>query len=170
VSSPRSLLAQIRLLHALVRPFWVSEERWPARLLLGAVILLTLAQNWIAVGLSYLNREFFDTVQKGDYAFFVNLGVAMLGLVVCSITFWLAEDYLFSSLKIRWRRWMTDRFLRDWLGDRAHYLGQLGGHQGDNPDQRISEDIRAFVFTTLDLGMQLFAAIAALVSFVVILW
>ncbi len=170
MSSPRSLLAQIRLLHALVRPFWVSEERWPARLLLGAVILLTLAQNWIAVRLSYWNREFFDTVQKGDYAFFVNLGVAMLGLVVCSITFWLAEDYLFSSLKIRWRRWMTDRFLRDWLGDRAHYLGQLGGHQGDNPDQRISEDIRAFVFTTLDLGMQLFAAIAALVSFVVILW
>jgi putative ATP-binding cassette transporter len=132
--------------------------------------LLTLAQNWIAVRLSYWNREFFDTVQKGDYAYFVHLGVAMLGLVVCSITFWLAEDYLFSSLKIRWRRWMTDRFLRDWLGDRAHYLGQLGGHQGDNPDQRISEDIRSFVFTGLDLAMQLFAAIAALVSFVVILW
>lgn len=168
--SPRPPPAQVRLLFALVRPFWVSEERWPARLLLGAVILLTLAQNWIAVRLSYWNRAFFDTVQKGDYAYFVQLGVAMLGLVVCSITFWLAEDYLFSSLKIRWRRWMTDRFLRDWLGDRAHYLGQLGGHQGDNPDQRISEDIRSFVFTGLDLAMQLFSAIAALVSFVVILW
>jgi len=170
VPRSRPLLAQSRLLLALVRPFWVSEERWPARLLLGAVLLLTLAQNWIAVRLSYWNRAFFDTVQKGDYAYFVHLGVAMLGLVVCSITFWLAEDYLFSSLKIRWRRWMTDRFLRDWLGDRAHYLGQLGGYQGDNPDQRISEDIRAFVFTGLDLAMQLFAAIAALVSFVVILW
>ncbi len=57
---------------------------------------------------------------------------------------------------------MTDRYLKDWLRDRAHYLGQLDGQQGDNPDQRISEDIRSFVFTTLDLGMQLFSAIAAL--------
>jgi putative ATP-binding cassette transporter len=167
---PSSLLTKFRLLLALARPFWVSEERWPARLLLGAVVTLILAQNWIAIRLSYWNRSFFDTIQQGNYAFFVNLGVAMLGLIFCSICFWLAEDYLFSSLKIRWRRWMTDRFLRDWLGDRAHYLGQLDGHEGDNPDQRISEDVRSFVFTTLDLGMQLFGAIAALISFVIILW
>nr|MCU0793816.1 ATP-binding cassette domain-containing protein [Opitutaceae bacterium] len=167
---PSSLITKARLFLALARPFWRSEERWPARLLLGSVILLTLAQNWIAVRLSYWNRSFFDTVQRGDYAFFVNLGVAMIGLIFCSITFWLAEDYLFSSLKIRWRRWMTDRFLREWLGDRAHYLGQLDGHEGDNPDQRISEDIRSFVFTTLDLGMQLFGAVVGLCTFVVILW
>ena len=167
---PSSLPAKVRLFLALARPFWRSEERWPARLLLGAVVLLTLAQNWIAIRLSYWNRAFFDTIQRGDYAFFANLGIAMLGLIFCSITFWLAEDYLFSSLKIRWRRWMTDRFLREWLGDRAHYLGQLDGHEGDNPDQRISEDIRSFVFTTLDLGMQLFGALVGLGSFVVILW
>ena len=165
-----SLLFKTRLFLALARPFWSSEERWPARLLLAAVILLVLAQNWIAVRLSYWNRDFFDTIQRGDYAYFVHLGVAFIGFIFCTILFWLAEDYLFSSLKIRWRRWMTDRFLRDWLGDRAHYLGQLDGHQGDNPDQRISEDIRAFVFTTLDLGKQLFAAIVALASFAIILW
>ncbi len=167
---PSSLLSKFRLFLALARPFWRSEERWPARILLGSVVLLTLAQNWIAVRLSYWKRDFFDTIQHGDYAFFVNLGVAMLGFIFFSISFWLAEDYLFSSLKIRWRRWMTDRYLRDWLGDRAHYLGQLDGHEGDNPDQRISEDIRAFVFTTLDLGMQLFGAVVGLGAFVVILW
>ena len=170
VLRPSSLLSKFRLFLALALPFWRSEERWPARVLLGSVVLLTLAQNWIAVRLSYWNREFFDTIQRGDYAFFVNLGVVMLGLIFFSITFWLAEEYLFSSLKIRWRRWMTDRFVRDWLGDRAHYLGQLDGHEGDNPDQRISEDIRAFVFTTLDLGMQLFGAVIGLGAFIVILW
>jgi putative ATP-binding cassette transporter len=165
-----SSLSKLRLFLALASPFWRSEERWAARLLLGSVIVLTLAQNWIAIRLSYWNRDFFDTIQRGDYAFFAQLGIAMLGLIFCSITFWLAEDYLFSSLKIRWRRWMTDRYLKDWLGDRAHYLGQLDGRQGDNPDQRISEDVRAFVFTTLDLGMQLFGAVVALISFIVILW
>jgi vitamin B12/bleomycin/antimicrobial peptide transport system ATP-binding/permease protein len=170
VAPPSTLSAKARLFIALARPFWRSEERWAARLLLGAVILLTLAQTWIAVRLSFWGRDFYDTIQRGDYAFFVNLGVSMLGLIFCSITFWLAQDYLFSSLKIRWRRWMTDQFLRDWLGDRAHYLGQLGGHQGDNPDQRIAEDIRAFVFTSLDLGKELFGALVGLLSFVFILW
>ncbi len=167
---PGPLLSKVRLFLALALPFWRSEERWPARLLLGSVILLTLAQNWIAVRLNFWNRDFFETIQRGDYAAFGALGVVMIGLIFLSITFWLADDYLFSSLKIRWRRWMTDRYLRDWLGDRAHYLGQLGGHEGDNPDQRISEDIRAFVFTTLDLGMQLFGALVGLVSFIAILW
>ncbi len=165
-----SLLSKLRLFLALALPFWRSEERWPARILLGAVVLLVLAQNWIAVRLSFWSREFFDTIQRADYAYFVNLGVVMIGLIFCSVTFWIADDYLFSSLKIRWRRWMTDRFLKDWLGDRAHYLGQLGGHQGDNPDQRISEDIRAFVFTTLDLGKQLLGAVVGFASFVFILW
>jgi putative ATP-binding cassette transporter len=170
VLRPSSLPSKLRLFLALALPFWRSEERWPARLLLASVVVLTLAQNWIVVRLNYWNRDFFDTIQRGDYAYFVNLGVAMLGLIFCSIIFWLADEFLFSSLKIRWRRWMTDRYLRDWLGDRAHYLGQLDGHQGDNPDQRISEDIRAFVFTTLDLGKQLFGALVGLAAFLVILW
>ena len=170
VPRPGPLLQKLRLFLALALPFWRSEERWIARLLLGAVVLLTLAQNWIAVRLNLWNREFFDTIQRADYAYFVHLGVVMLGLIFLSITFWLAEDYLFSSLKIRWRRWLTDRYLRDWLGDRAHYLGQLGGHEGDNPDQRISEDVRAFVFTTLDLALQLFGALVGLAAFLVILW
>lgn len=167
---PGSPLTKARLFLALATPFWRSEERWSARLLLGSVVLLILAQNWIAIRLSYWNRAFFDAIQRGDYAHFVHLGVALLGLVVFSLCVWLAEDFLFSSLKIRWRRWMTDRYLRDWLGDRAHYLGQLDGHQGDNPDQRISEDIHAFVFTTLDLAKQLFGAVVGLGSFLVILW
>lgn len=167
---PGSFFSKVRLFLALALPFWRSEERWPARLLLGAVVVLTLAQNWIAVRLNYWQRDFFETIERREYAFFVNLAVAMAGLIFLSITFWLAYEYLFPSLKIRWRRWMTDRFLRDWLGDRAHYLGQLGGHEGDNPDQRISEDVRAFVFTTLDLGMQLFGAVVGLVAFVTILW
>jgi len=170
VPSPTSFRSKARLLLGLVRPFWHSEEKWIAGLLLGTVVLLTLAQNWVGVKLSYWNRAFFDTIQRGDYGFFVQLGVSMLGLIFCSITFWLAEDYLFSSLKIRWRRWMTTHFLDKWLGDRAHYLGQLNGHQGDNPDQRISEDIRSFCFTTLDLFIGFLGAMAGLGSFVVILW
>jgi putative ATP-binding cassette transporter len=163
--------ARLKTFWSLARPFWVSSgERRQAWLLLGSVVALTGAQNWIGIRLSYWNRSFFDTVQRGDYGYFVHLGGVMIGLIFLSITFWLAEDYLFSSLKIRWRRWMTARLLDQWLGDRAHYLGQLDSIHGDNPDQRISEDIRSFVFTSLDLFMQLLSALIGFGAFVVILW
>jgi putative ATP-binding cassette transporter len=170
VSSP-TLITRLKTFWGLARPFWISsEERKPAWLLLGAVLLATTVQNWIGIRLSYWNRSFFDTVQRGDYGYFVHLGGVMIGLIFLSITFWLIEDYLFSSLKIRWRRWMTSRLLDQWLGDRAHYLGQLDSLHGDNPDQRISEDIRNFVFTSLDLLMQLVSAVIGFCAFVVILW
>ncbi|MBW8781871.1 MAG: ABC transporter ATP-binding protein/permease [Verrucomicrobia bacterium] len=167
---PQTFPSKLRLFWSLARPFWTSDEKWRALLLLGAVLTTTALQNWIGIRLSYWNRDFFNTVQHGDYSYFVHLGAVMIGLIFLSITFWLAEDYLFSSLKIRWRRWLTTRFLDQWLGDRAHYLGQLDSTHGDNPDQRISEDIRSFVFTSLDLFMQVFSAAIGFVSFVVILW
>ena len=42
--------------------------------------------------------------------------------------------------------------------------------EADNPDQRITEDIRLFVEKTLVLGLGLLNAIVTLFSFVVILW
>lgn len=167
---PSTFRDKLRIFWHLARPFWVSEEKKYAWALLAAVIALTFAQTWISIRLSYWNRAFFDTIQRGDYGHFVYLGGVMIGLIILSIAFWLADDYLFSSLKIRWRRWMTARFLDQWLTDRAHYLGQLEAVHGDNPDQRISEDIRGFVFTSLDLLMQMLGAAIGLVSFVVILW
>jgi putative ATP-binding cassette transporter len=167
---PHTFRSKLRTFWTLARPFWKSEEKHTAWALLTAVVIFTLAQNWIGIRLSYWNRSFFDTIQRGDYGYFVHLGAVMIGLIFMSIVFWLAEDYLFSSLKIRWRRWMTARFLDQWLGDRAHYLGQLDSVHGDNPDQRISEDIRSFVFTSLDLFMQLLSALIGFVAFVFILW
>lgn len=168
---PPTIGSRLKTFWILARPFWLtSDERKPAWVLLSAVIAMTIAQNWIGIRLSYWNRSFFDTIQRGDYGYFVHLGGVMIGLIFLSITFWLAEDYLFSSLKIRWRRWMTARFLDQWLGDRAHYLGQFEAVHGDNPDQRISEDIRSFVFTSLDLFMQILSALIGFIAFVVILW
>lgn len=168
---PPTIGSRLKTFWILARPFWVtSNEKKTAWALLAAVIGFTLGQNWIVIRLSYWNRSFFDTIQRGDYGHFVYLGGVMIALTVLSIGFWLAEDYLFSLLKIRWRRWMTARFLDQWLGDRAHYLGQLDAVHGDNPDQRISEDIRNFVVTSLDLFMQFFGAVVSFCSFVVILW
>ena len=82
--------------------------------------------------------------------------------------------YLSQWLQIRWRRWLTVRFLDEWLADRAYYRISLTADRAaigtDNPDQRIAEDIRDFVDNTLTLGISLLANVVTLFSFLGILW
>ena len=78
--------------------------------------------------------------------------------------------YLQQWLQIRWRNWLTDRYIGRWLGHGTHYRMRLKGDQADNPDQRIADDIRQFINSTLDIGISLLGSIVTLVSFVVILW
>ena len=78
--------------------------------------------------------------------------------------------YLNQWLQIRWRRWMTASYLDHWLPGANHYRMQLLGDAADNPDQRISEDIRQFIELTLNIGLQLLNACVTLGSFMFILW
>jgi putative ATP-binding cassette transporter len=80
------------------------------------------------------------------------------------------QNYLNMWLQIRWRRWMTQTYLRQWLNTANHYRMQLLGDAADNPDQRIAEDLQMFVQSTLTIGTGLLNACVTLGSFVVILW
>jgi putative ATP-binding cassette transporter len=78
--------------------------------------------------------------------------------------------YLNQMLQIRWRRWLTERYLGAWLTDTAYYRMQLVAGETDNPDQRISEDIQSYVASALGLSLSLLTAVATLISFAGILW
>ncbi len=78
--------------------------------------------------------------------------------------------YLNQMLLIRWRQWLTERYLRAWLTDRAYYRMQLAGGESDNPDQRIADDVRLFISGSLGLAIGGLRAAVTLVSFVAILW
>src|SRR5882762_6928282 len=73
-------------------------------------------------------------------------------------------------LQIRWRRWLTERYLQAWLADGAYFRMQLAAGETDNPDQRIAEDLQLFVSGTLGLAIGGLRAVVTLVSFVAILW
>ena len=78
--------------------------------------------------------------------------------------------YLNQWLQIRWRRWMTASYLDHWLPAPITTACRLLGDAADNPDQRISEDIRQFIELTLNIGLQLLNSCVTLVSFMFILW
>src|SRR5262249_57080174 len=92
------------------------------------------------------------------------------GLAAAFITVAVYQLYLNQTLQIRWRRWLTDRYLDAWLSDRTYYRMQLMAGDADNPDQRIAEDVRLFVSRTLSLSLPFLSAAVTLVTFLGILW
>src|SRR5260370_27919496 len=72
--------------------------------------------------------------------------------------------------EIRWRRWLTERYVRAWLTDRAYYRMQLVAGETDNPDQRIAEDVQLLISHTLALFIGGLRAVVTLGTFVAILW
>ena len=93
-------------------------------------------------------------------------------LLAVALVIWANGRYARQWLEVRWRRWMTARYQAQWLSGLAYYQMQLQAETlgNDNPDQRISEDIRDFVRDGLVLGFGLFANILSLVSFLQVLW
>ena len=169
----------------LSRPYFTSEEKWSAWGLLVSVLALRLLLVGMTVVLSFWNREFFNTLQDKDFTAFFELlfvyrftpsglmpGFCEIAAVYIVVAVYFT--YLSQWLQIRWRRWLTVRFLDEWLADRAYYRISLTTDRAaigtDNPDQRIAEDIRDFIDNTLTLGISLLANIVTLVSFLGILW
>lgn len=155
---------------AIARPYWFSEDRWPGRGLLVAVIALNLGIVFINVLLNQWNNAFYNSLQDKDYAAFVTQLFKFTYLAGAYIAAAVYQLYLNQMLQIRWRRWLTDRYLAAWLTNKAYYRLELHGTETDNPDQRLAEDLRLFVSTTLGLALGLLRAVVTLVSFVAILW
>ncbi|MSQ62349.1 MAG: ABC transporter ATP-binding protein/permease [Betaproteobacteria bacterium] len=157
-------------LWALTKPYWVSEKRSVGLILLATVVGLALLGVWLEVQFNTWNREFYNTFESKDQAeFFRQLGTFTL-LAVVYIVNAVYRQYFQQMLMIEWRTWMTERYLADWLRDRAYYRLQLLDRGTDNPDQRIADDLNIFVDLTLSLALGLLSAVVTLVSFVGILW
>ena len=162
---------QISRVWALSLPYFQSEEKWRARLLLGACVGLNLGMVYLMVLLNDWNRVFYDALQNRDAdVFWHQLGVFAM-LATCFIIVAVYRFYLTQLLELRWRAWMTRDYLQRWLNGHVFYQLELQSKNGtDNPDQRIQEDVQQFTADTVGLSLGLLDATVTLLSFVGILW
>lgn len=151
-------------------PYFRSEDRWAARLLLAAVIGIELAIVAITVLINQWNSRFYNALQDRNWDNFVSELIYFSVLAAIFIVLAVYQLYLNQWLQIRWRRWLTKRYLGQWLDNATHYRMQLLGDAADNPDQRMTEDVELFVVRTLSIGIGLLSSLVTLASFVVILW
>ena len=164
------IISTLATVWRIASPYFQSEDRWPGRLLLGAVITIELSIVGITVLLNSWNNAFYNALQDKNWdAFVYQLGYFCV-LAAAFILLAVYQLYLNQWLQIRWRRWLTSSYLDHWLSGSNHYRMQLMGDAADNPDQRIAEDISQFIALTLTIGLQLLNSCVTLASFMVILW
>jgi putative ATP-binding cassette transporter len=166
----RNIWRYTRRAWALAGPYWSSEERWRARMLLAACVALTLAMVFLTVLYNDWNRLFFEAIQDKDFESFGPLLLRFMVLAALFIVGAVARRYLMLMLQMRWRIWLTRQFLNRWFGNNAYYRLEIGNGRADNPDQRIAEDLRMFAFNTLDLAFGFLSSAVTLISFISILW
>jgi len=166
----KGIVLRLATVWRIASPYFRSEDRWPGRILLAAVIAIELSIVGITVLINEWNARFYNALQDHNWnAFVYQLGYFC---VLASIYILLAvyQLYLNQWLQIRWRRWLTSRYLDHWMEGANHYRMQLLGDAADNPDQRISEDIAQFIALTLSIGLNLLNSCVTLFSFMIILW
>ncbi|MET0879808.1 MAG: ABC transporter ATP-binding protein/permease [Tardiphaga sp.] len=151
-------------------PYFRSEDKWAGRGLLAAIIAIELAIVGITVLINQWNSRFYNALQERNWDNFVSEIIYFSVLAAIFIVLAVYQLYLNQWLQIRWRRWMTAQYLGDWLDKANHYRMQLQGDAADNPDQRMTDDVKLFVDRTLNIGVGLLSSIVTLASFVTILW
>ena len=166
----KGIASTLATIWRLAAPYFYSEDRRAGRILLAAVIATELSLVAINVLLNQWNNRFYNALQDRNWDAFVTELMIFSGLAAAFIVLAVYQLYLNQWLQIRWRRWMTEHYLKAWLDDANHYRMQLLGDAADNPDQRIAEDINLFIEKGLFLGLGLLSAVVTLCSFVFILW
>jgi putative ATP-binding cassette transporter len=167
VTGPKLSLAAI---WTLAVPYFRSEDRLAGRALLLIIVAIELAVVGLTVLINQWNNAFYNALQDRDWNSFVNQLAYFCLLAATFIVLKVYQLYLNQWLQIRWRRWMTQSYLRNWLDHANHYRMQLQGDAADNPDQRIAEDINLFIVRSLRIGLGFLNSVVTILSFVVILW
>ncbi|HJU12441.1 MAG TPA: SbmA/BacA-like family transporter, partial [Candidatus Binataceae bacterium] len=156
-------------LWGLARPYWFSERRAKALLLLAVLVVLNLGTTGMQAIFSYVSRDVMNALQVKDSARFYHLMVLFGVWIALFVPIAAFYPYFSGLLAIDWREWLTEGFVRRMLDGNALYR-IMRDHSVDNPDQRISQDINSFTNGALTYCMTVLRSVVTACTFFGILW
>ncbi|MBD2181989.1 ABC transporter ATP-binding protein/permease [Planktothrix sp. FACHB-1355] len=156
-------------LWVIAKPYWVSPEKKRAIALLLALVVLRIAVSLIQVYRIYLERDFMTAISEKQVETFFQVLSVYFCMFVLATPIQTARRYVEEKLGLHWRRWMTDNFLNKYFRDRAYYEIEHN-NKVDNPDQRISEDIKSFTKGALTFLLIIIGEGFDLILFIGVLW
>ena len=151
------------------RSFFGSERRHKARGLMIGLLLLALAVGGVQVLMSYASRDFFTAIERKQPAAYWAALAWYLGTFALAVPIGVFYRWVEERLALLWREWMAQHLVKRYFNNRA-YFRLRGLESVDNPDQRISEDVRNFTTNSLSFLLIVLNSLVTLVAFIGVLW
>lgn len=175
LSSPAPMVAIATLLISGLIIFYLRtplQERWKQWSLLACLLFLSFAVNGMNVAISYVFRYLENALNQKEEAVFWQFLWVYAGIIILAIPVIIIYRYIRLKLALYWREWLTKLFFNRYFSNRSYYEldSNAANTEIDNPDQRITEDIRSFTETTLRFILDILDSILTLLSFTMVLY
>jgi len=146
-----------------------SESGPKAIMLSGVLLAIMIGINGLNVINSYVGRDFMSAIEDKNMAGFKLQAVIYLAVFAASTMAAVFYRFTEERIGILWREQLTRRLMDVYMSDRTYY--RLDTATGvANPDQRITDDVRAFTTTTLSFILLILNGTLTAVSFSGVLW
>ncbi|MGF1537842.1 MAG: ABC transporter ATP-binding protein/permease [Elainellaceae cyanobacterium] len=169
---PTAIAALVICLLAFALQHRVLQKRWQQWFMLSSLLFLAFIVNGINVTLSYIFRIIDNALNQREGPLFWQFLFIYAGIIVLAVPVIAIYHYVRQKLALHWREWLTKLFLQRYFCNRAYYNldSNAVNTEIDNPDQRITEDIRAFTEVTLSFLLDILDSVLALISFTAVLY
>ncbi len=169
ISDKASFGTTCRQLWFISRAFFASERRHKALRFLIILLTLALCVGGVQVLMSYVARDFMTAIAKKDAPAYLQSLWLYLGTFALAIPLGVYYRWTEERLALLWREWMAQHLIKRYFNNRAYYRLR-GSASIDNPDQRISEDVRNFTISSLSFLLIALNATVSVIVFIGVLW
>ncbi|MCX6971198.1 MAG: ABC transporter ATP-binding protein/permease [Verrucomicrobia bacterium] len=162
-------LVILRRFAQLAKAFFIYGSRHETRVFVLLLLLLSAAVGVVQLMVSYAGRNFMTSLaQRDSIGFYRNLWV-YLGTFVVAVPVGVFYRFCAERLALLWRLWLTNILVSRFFFNHAFYRLRQSDRV-DNPDQRISEDVRSFTTGVLGYLLTLINSAVTLCAFTGVLF
>jgi putative ATP-binding cassette transporter len=166
---PKLSFKLLRQMWELTVPFWTRPGAWVSYLVITIYTSYMLGEAVISAKVAQFVGDQLDALARHDTSAFYRVLVMAMVAQVCMSVLSIACGLPFRIMVQRWRQWLTEFFVKEYLQDSNFYV--LNRDRAvDNPDERMAIDIASFVNFPTQIFFGLVRCIANLIVFGHILW
>lgn len=153
----------------IAKPYWFSQKETKAKALLLLLILLSIISSTLLAWETIQRGEIISALADRDSRRFWDTIRTLSLIIVLSVPLISIKSYVEATIGLYWRKWLTNKFLQDYLLKR-HFYNIKSYSNIDNPDRSISEDINNLTQNSLFLFTLIIDSIVQIIAFIGIIW
>ncbi|MHC1479720.1 ABC transporter ATP-binding protein/permease [Frateuria aurantia] len=154
---------------SILAPYWKSEEKWLSLLLLLVMLAFNFSGVYFGVWRNHWTGKFYNAIGAKHFDQMSSMMMSFLLILLVSGISVVLAFLVNNAVQIRWRTWLTRYLVDHWMMHRNYHRIERD-HLLDNADQRISEDVKQFVTSTMTLGSDVLQMSVSTVTYTLLLY